>query len=175
MSDKLPSKEQLKQLLVKTGCPQNVVRHCEAVAKLAVEMAETLQRKGFKVDVRLVETGALLHDLGRSKTHSVHHGVVGGEIAKSLGFPDSVLSIIRRHVGGGITSDEAKKFGWPEGIYVPQTLEEKIVSYADKLIEGQRQISIEKTLNSFARELPPEAVERVRKLDKEMSALLGDS
>ncbi len=144
------------------------------MAELAVEMAEACHENGLDVDLELVHTGALLHDIGRSKTHSVHHAIVGADIAKSLGIPKPVLSIIKRHVGGGITAKEAKKLGWPKDIYSPQTLEEKIVAYADKLIEGSRRIPIEKTLENFSHGLPPAAVERVRRLHDEMAALIGD-
>jgi uncharacterized protein (TIGR00295 family) len=146
----------------------------EAVSELAVEIAQTCRGKGLNVDVKLVEAGALLHDIGRSKTHSVHHAVVGAEIARSLGLPDSVVSIIKRHVGGGITTGEALKLGWPKDVYVPQTIEEKIVSYADKLVEGSKRVPIERTIEAFSRELPPAVAERIRRLHMEMLALVGD-
>jgi uncharacterized protein len=144
------------------------------VADLAVEIGENCRNNGLKVDLELVEVGALLHDIGRSKTHSVHHAVVGAKIARRYGLPDQVLSIIKRHVGGGITATEARKLGWPRDVYVPMTIEEKIVSYADKLIEGSHRVPIEKTMRNFAQELPPSAVERVRRLHDEMTALIGD-
>ena len=50
----------------------------------------------------------------------------------------SVANIIKRHVGGGITPEEAERFGWPKDVYVPETLEEKIVSYADKRIDKRK-------------------------------------
>lgn len=174
MSERLPSREQTLQYLKQSGCQRNVIKHCEVVAGLAFEIAEALRRRGIDVDLNLVEIGALLHDIGRSNTHSVHHAVIGARIAESLGLPEPVLSIIKRHVGGGITTKEAKKLGWPKGIYVPQTIEEKIVSYADKLIEGSRRVSIERTIESFSQELPPSAVERMRRLHEEMSTLIGD-
>ncbi len=174
MSEKLPSREQVLEYLRISGCKENVIRHCEAVAKLAVEIAAACKEKGLNVNLELVEIGALLHDIGRSKTHSVHHAVVGAEIAKSFGLPESLISIIKRHVGGGITSKEAKKLGWPKDIYYPQTLEEKIVAYADKLVEGTKQVSIEKTIRHLSEELPPPAIARIRKLDKEMTELIGD-
>ena len=174
MSEKLPTREQALQFLRRSGCRDNVIRHVEAVSELAVEIAQTCREKGLNVDVELVEIGALLHDIGRSKTHSVHHAVIGAEIAKSLGLSKPVISIIQKHVGGGITNREAKKLGWPVGVYVPQTLEEKIVSYADKLIEGSRRVPIEKTIASFSKELPPSAVERIRRLHMEMLTLIGD-
>lgn len=173
MSERLPTRKQALQFLRKSGCKENVVRHCEAVAQLATEIAEACHENGLDVDLELVQAGALLHDIGRSKTHSVHHAVIGAEIAKTFGLPEPIVSIIERHVGGGITAREARKLGWPRGVYTPQTLEEKIVSYADKLIEGSRRVPIEKTLDIFSQEFPS-AVERIQKLHEEMLTLVGD-
>ena len=175
MNDNLPSREQALKLLYESRCSAEVVKHCKAVVKLAMETAEALKAKVINVDLELVEIGAILHDIGRSKTHSVHHAILGAEIAKSAGLPDSVISIIKRHVGGGITSSEAEALGWPIGdVYVPLTLEEKIVSYADKLIEKSKRVPIEVTIKQLSRGLKPEAAERVRKLHEEMNALIGD-
>jgi len=174
VSDKLPSREQALQFLCQSGCRENVIKHCEAVAKLAVEIAEACRENGIEVNVELVETGALLHDIGRSKTHSVHHAVVGAEIATSLGLPQPVISIIKRHVGGGITAEEAKKLGWPKDVYIPKTIEEKIVSYADKLIESSQRVPIERTIENFSKKLPPSSVARIRRLHNEMQTLIGD-
>jgi uncharacterized protein len=174
VSEKLPSRDQALQFLHQSGCSGNVINHCETVAGLAVEIAEACRKKGLDVNLELVEIGALLHDIGRSKTHSVHHAVIGAQIAKEFGLPESVISIIKRHVGGGITAKEARKLGWPKDVYVPKTLEEKIVSYADKLIEGSQRVPIEKTIENFSRELPPPAIARILRLHEEMLALIGD-
>ena len=174
MSEELPSREQALQLLFENGCSAKVINHCKAVTKLALETANILKEKGLKIDSELVEVGALLHDIGRSKTHTVHHAVVGAEIAKAAGLPDSVVSIIKRHVGGGITASEAEKLGWPKDVYVPITLEEKIVSYADKLIENGKQAPINLAIEKLSGELKYEAAERVRKLYEEITNLIGD-
>ena len=87
-----------------------------------------MKEKDYKINIELVEAGALFHDLGRSKTHTVDHAIVGAQIAQSIGLPETVINIIKRHVGAGITAEEAQMLGWPKDIYVPQTLEEKIVS-----------------------------------------------
>jgi uncharacterized protein len=174
VSEQLPTREQALRFLVERGCRENVVRHVEAVSALAVEIAEACRKKGYNVDVHLVEVGGLLHDIGRAKTHSVHHAVLGANIARSLGLPEPVISIIKRHVGGGITAREARKLGWPKDVYVPLTLEEKIVSYADKLIEGSRRVPIEVTIEELSKDLPPTAIERLWKLHEEMLVLVGN-
>jgi uncharacterized protein len=174
VSEKLPTREQALRFLVESGCRENVLRHVEAVSALAVEIADACRKKGYNVDVHLVEVGGLLHDIGRAQTHSVHHAVLGANIARSLGLPEPVISIIKRHVGGGITAREARKLGWPKDVYVPLTLEEKIVSYADKLIEGSRRVPIEVTIEELSKDLPPTAIERLWKLHEEMLVLVGN-
>jgi uncharacterized protein len=175
VSENLPSRKQALQLLRKNHCSTRVIKHCEAVAELAKETSETCRRKGLKVDVELVEIGALLHDIGRSKTHSVNHAVVGAEIAAAAGLPEPVIAIIKRHIGGGITAAEAKALGWPRDTYVPVALEEKIVSYADKLIEMSERVSVELTISKLRGEKLHAAAERVRALHDEIAKLVGET
>ncbi|TRO51318.1 HDIG domain-containing protein [Candidatus Bathyarchaeota archaeon] len=174
MSETLPSREQALQILRENQCSKKVINHCIAVTELALETANILKEKGFEIDIELVAMGALLHDIGRSKTHTVHHAVVGAEIAKSAGLPDSVVSIIKRHVGGGIIDSEAEKLGWPKDGYVPTSLEEKIVAYADKLIEKGKRAPIDLTIEKLSEEMKYEAAERVRRLYNEITDLMGD-
>jgi uncharacterized protein len=175
--EQLPPQDKAIKLLEKSGCSPNVIQHCKIVAKLAVKMARILQERGFKVDTELVETGALLHDIGRSKTHSVDHAIVGAKIVESAGMPDAVARIIERHVGGGIPQDEAAKLGWPEKNYLPETLEERIVAYADKLVEGNERVPIDKTIAQFSRKLGKNhpSIARLKALHKEFKSLLGES
>jgi len=174
LSEDLPTEDEAINLLRKVGCSKNVINHCIAVSKLATDLAKKLVEKGIKVDLQLVKVGALLHDIGRARTHTVDHVIVGSEIAKSLRLPKSVISIIERHVGGGITDEEAEKLGWPKGVYMPQTLEEKLVCYADKLIDGNKVVTIERTIEEFSLKIGRDhpALERIRRLDEEMRNLL---
>jgi uncharacterized protein len=174
VSKRLPSREQAIELLRENNCPPQVINHCIAVAELALETASKLEKKGLKINIELVEAGALLHDLGRSKTHTVDHAVAGAEIAQSAGLPEPVIRIIKRHVGGGITAKEAQKFGWPKDVYVPLTLEEKIVSYADKLIQKSKKVPIDVEVEQLQMEDKNDAAERVRKLHEEITKLLGN-
>ena len=128
------------------------------------------------MDVKLVEAGALLHDLGRGQTHGIEHGAVGGQIARKLGMPMEIAHVIERHVGAGLTQDEVRRNNLPRGSYVPETLEEKIVCYADKLIEGAHEVGIDSTINNFAQELGIDhpAIKRLQDLHREMVVVLGD-
>lgn len=176
MSEELPSPQMALKLLSQSGCSGQVIAHCKVVATLAVQIAKACKKRGLNVDIKLVEVGALLHDIGRSKTHGVDHVIRGAEIARSLNLPESLVSTIEHHAGGGITPDEAKKLGWPIKSYLPNTLEEKIVTYADKLIEGSQRVPIERTIKKLSRELGENhsAVTRVKKLHEEFSSLIGD-
>ena len=176
MNEELPSSQTALSLLSEVGCSKRVIAHCKAVSALAVKFAEACEKKGLDVDVNLVEVGALLHDIGRSKTHGVDHAAVGVEIAKSLNLPESIVSIIGCHIGGGIAADEAKELGLPVKDYFPTTLEEKLVSYADKLIEGSRVVPIERTIEQFSRKLGEHhpALDRIIRLHEELFPLIGD-
>lgn len=174
MSERLPSREQAIELLRKNNCPSEVISHCVAVAQLALEIASKLEKKGLRIDIELVEAGALLHDLGRSKTHTVDHAIVGGKMAETESLPEPLVRIIKRHLGGGITTKEAERFGWPKDVYVPVNLEEKIVSYADKHIDKSKRVSIDVEINRLRVEHKDEAAERVRKLHEEITSLLGN-
>ena len=171
MSSALPNREQAIELLHKNNCPPQVISHCIAVADIAVEIASKLQRNGQSINIELVEVGALLHDIGRSKIHTIDHAIVGAQIANSVGLPETVIKIIKRHVGAGITLEEAKELGWPRDVYTPETLEEKVVSYADKLIDNSKLVPIETEIKRLQKKDKIQAAERVRKLHQEIAGL----
>lgn len=146
--DKERIKRECIKLLREVGCNKAVVRHCVAVAELALEIAVNRNRveDSNRVDEKLVYTGALLHDMGRARTHAVNHGFVGGEMARELKLPDDVVRIIQRHVGAGIPAEEAKILGLPARDFIPETMEEKIVTDADNMINGARRTGIEEAI-----------------------------
>lgn len=176
MKHKLPSSEMAFSLLSDFGCSKRIISHCKAVSTLAVKLARVCERKGLDVDVDLVKIGAILHDIGRSQTHDVNHAVVGAKIAKSLNLPESIVLIIERHIGGGISAKEAKKLGLPNKNYFPSSLEEKLVAYADKLIEASSVVPIEQTIEQFSSKLGENhpAIDRIIRLHEELLPLIGD-
>lgn len=164
MKPHLPTEEEALKFLFDSGCSKKVILHCEAVADLAVEVAEKCKKKGLHVNVGLVRIGALLHDIGRSETHSVDHSIIGAQIARTLKLPTSVISIIERHVGSGIAENSAKMLGWPAKSYIPQSLEERIVAYTDKLIEGSKRVSFEAAVKRFCQDsnIKQDSIERFK-------------
>jgi uncharacterized protein len=171
----LPTRDEALRILGDAGCCRGVVEHCLQVTGVAMRLAEAFRERGFDVDLALVESGALLHDLGRSRTHGIRHGVVGGELARGMGLPEALVRVIERHIGAGIPDEEAEELGLPRGNYVPESLEEKIVAYADKLVEGGREVEFDVTLGKMAEELGGDhpALGRLRALRDEIVAVIG--
>lgn len=172
----LPSRREALNLLAKAGCSLRVIEHCKRVAAFAVKVARACQRKQTDLNIELVEISALLHDIGRSRTHTVNHALEGGRIARAHGLPLSVVHAIERHAGGGIPMEEARKLGWSARDYVPKTLEEKIVCYADKRVEGLRVVPIERAVQAYAADLGKNhpTIKRIWALHREITALAGE-
>ena len=134
----IPSEGEAIALHRKYGSDERIVRHCMTVATVAKTLAEEFERRGQRVDLAAVTAGALLHDIGRSQTQTVRHGVEGAEMVEREGADRKVVEIVRRHVGAGISREEAKKLGLPDLDFVPRSLEERIVCFADKMVDGEK-------------------------------------
>jgi len=170
----IPTRKECIGILLEAGTPEKVIKHCIAVSRYALCLAKKAAGKGNNINIKLVEAGSLLHDIGRSKTHGVEHGVVGAEIIRGLGFPEELALIVERHVGAGIPKSEAESLGLPPKDYLPLTPEEKIVAHADNLTFGTRYVTMEKVLERFKSELGIEspAVKRLVKLQKDVEELI---
>ena len=162
------SPEKCLNLLKESGCSDEVIKHSLAVRDVAVRIAEKTN-----ADRNLVEAGALLHDIGRSNTHGIFHAVEGALIAKKLHLPKSIIRIIERHIGAGLTIEEAKKLHLPVKNYLPETLEEKIVCHADNLIDNSSRQKIENEIEKALTDGNREYAIRLVKLHKELSEICG--
>ncbi len=167
----VPTAEEALEILRRCRVPRRVVEHSLAVAELATELGA---RAVVPLDMGLVRAGALLHDIGRSRTHGVRHAVEGAELARELGLDERLVRIIERHIGAGITREEARRLGLPPGDYIPRTREEKLVAYADNLIMGTRRLSLEESLERFRRVLGRghPSIKRMIELHREVSSWL---
>ena len=105
------------------GTPERVRRHCVAVACHAVGLGALLSKAGYPMDMGLIRSAALLHDVVREKKD---HAAEGAGILVREGYP-MVADVIRHH------HDLAEEI-----------LDETAVVYlADKLIQGEREVSLD--------------------------------
>ena len=140
--------EEIK-LLKEFDCPEWVIEHSKGVSRKACEIASNFD----DVDMELVRVGGLLHDIGRSKTNSIEHAVIGAQILKERGFSDEIVNIVERHIGTGLSEEDSKELGLPIKSYIPQTLEEKIVSHADNLFNGVEEVGIDFTIKKWEKKI----------------------
>lgn len=115
------------------GVSEADVVHSTQVAEKALELARRIDRRD--IDQELVGRGALFHDLGKAKTHEIEHGKIGAELGRKIGLPDEITAIMEKHIRGGLTGAEARELGLPVKDYALRRLEERIVIYADRLVD----------------------------------------
>lgn len=120
------------ETLRSSGVSEEDISHCRKVAEKALELAG---RTGLDLDLELVGRGSLFHDLGKAKTHEMEHGKIGAEMGKEIGLPDDVTAIMEKHIRGGLTEPEARELNLPVKDYTLRKLEERIVIYADRLVD----------------------------------------
>ena len=154
------------EFLKKEGTPENVIKHCIAV----YQKAEKILVNFPDADKDFIKTGALLHDIGRSKTHGIRHAIVGAEILRENNYSEDVVNIVERHIGVGITENEAEKLNLPIKSYVPVTIEEKIVAHADNLLKGDVEVDLDFVIEKWKRQMdnPYENIEKLIELDYEL-------
>ncbi|MEV8374190.1 HDIG domain-containing metalloprotein [Kribbella sp. NPDC056861] len=111
-----------------------VYEHCRIVCGLAEQVIKT---NNLTVDVDLVRAGCLLHDLGVHRldgTAYIRHGILGHDLLRELGFPETIARFCSHHTGVGLTREDIALQGLPipPGDYLAETVEEELVMYADK-------------------------------------------
>jgi uncharacterized protein len=166
------------ELLRKSGCSAGVIEHCRTVASYAREIALDIRNCALKrdaqvkIDIDLVFTGGLLHDIGRSKIHGIFHAVEGAKIAVDNRLDNKLVNIIERHIGAGITEEEAFGLGLPAKDYIPLTLEEKIVAHADNLVSGTMVGSLDELVARLKKKnLDEKIIRRIIELNNEICAM----
>lgn len=139
--------------------------HSIAVTRKALDIAEA--HPEWDIDLRFLREAAMLHDIGIIYTDApgiqchgtepyIRHGLLGAELLRREGLP-AHARVAERHTGTGLTRQdiEAQNLPLPLCDFTPETIEEKIICYADKffsktrLLEEKSVAQVVKSLQRF--------------------------
>ena len=118
-----------------------LLTHSEMVARKALDVADACR---LEADRDFIYQAAMLHDVGIflcdapsihcvGKEPYIRHGVLGGSLLRELGYPE-YARVCERHTGSGLTAKEIAEAGMPlpHMDFLPESIEEKLICYADK-------------------------------------------
>ncbi len=123
MSDYTIQQEDI-DLLKEQGMVAKDLEHSMQVAEKSLEIA---RRMNADLDMELIGRGALFHDLGKTVTHEIKHGLIGAEKGAELGLPPEINWVMEKHIRGGLTEAEAIELGLPVKDYTLHLLEERVI------------------------------------------------
>ncbi|THG51971.1 HDIG domain-containing metalloprotein [Muribaculum caecicola] len=138
--------------------------HARQVTNLALALN---RERSLGIDPQLLEGAAMLHDIGIFATDApgihcfgtlpyLQHGVIGARLLRDENAPEQWALVAERHTGTGITAEDIIQQDMPLPLadYMPVTLLEKLVCYADKFYSKSgtmRKKPIERVRASMAR------------------------
>lgn len=128
----VPSRSECFSLMEEVEMPCHIRIHSAMVAEFALYLGRHLDNDHIRLDLDLLEAGALLHDIGkpRSLETGERHHELGAEMLDARGY--SILSpIVREHI--------AMDFDRATG---PIT-ESLLVNYADKRVKHDEIVTLE--------------------------------
>lgn len=139
-----------------------LIIHSQSVARKALQIVSL--HPELHLDANFIREGAMLHDIGIIRTNAsgiycfgtepyICHGLLGGEMLRLEGFPLHAR-VCERHTGAGIGIEdiEAHNLPLPHADFLPETMEEKVICYADKFFSKthlDRERTVEEALNSL--------------------------
>ena len=156
-----------------------LLAHSEAVARKALAIADA--HPELSLDRQFILEAAMVHDIGIVKTDApdikcfgteqyIRHGVLGAEMMRAEGYPRHAR-VCERHTGAGLSLDEIteQRLPLPHEDLLPETLEEKVICYADKFF-SKTKLDREKTLEQAERSVAKHGGEGLLRF-KEMEEL----
>lgn len=140
--------------------------------------------KGLALDPATIEEAAMLHDIGVFMTDApgIHchgtepyicHGTLGASLLRREGVAEEIARVAERHTGSGLTAREieARNLPLPRRDFMPETLLERLVCYADKFYSksgNMEQKPLDRVRQSIARH-GETAAARFEQLHREFS------
>ena len=118
------------------------MRHSRDVTRRALQIVDAHPELG--ADRQFVEEAAMLHDIGIVRCDApgicchgtepyLRHGMIGAAMMREEGY-DRHARVCERHTGAGLSAREIEQqnLPLPHRDFLPETIEEKIICYADK-------------------------------------------
>jgi len=134
----IPTREECFRLMAEYGMLGHIIDHSTEVARVALFLSAELNKRGQRIDIGLVETASLLHDLTKTECFKTKedHAETGSQLLKRLGY-ERVGEVVAEH----IQLSKAKDPGLVS--------EEEVVNYADKRVQHDRIVSLEERFNDL--------------------------
>jgi len=155
-----------------------LIVHSQSVAHKALQIVSL--HPELNIDSQFVEEAAMLHDIGIIKTDApgikcfgtepyICHGILGAEMLRQEGMPRHAR-VCERHTGAGLSLHDivSQNLPLPHQDFLPETLEEKLICYADKFF-SKTHLDIEKPIEKVERSIAKfgdDGLERFREWEK---------
>ncbi|MFH1985193.1 MAG: DVU_1551 family NTP transferase [Pseudomonadota bacterium] len=155
----LPNENECRALMDEIqALPPAVARHCQAVADVARLLSAAVSAAGSDIDIELVRTAALLHDIARVEKD---HAAAGARLLKAHGFL-RLAPLVATHMDLEVAADQPVD-------------EAQIVYLADKLVAGDQRVDLEQR---FARKMEkygrdPDAISGIERRRETARRILG--
>lgn len=157
------------------GREKGIIDHSIAVSEFLYEISSHIKEKNPDIDIdpERMRVIGLLHDIG--KLEDKNHFVAGAEILEREGLPE-IAEVVKKH---GIAKEVCRAEGI-EGDFEPESLEEKLLTYADARVKHDKIVSFEKRFRDFLErtkrdkekyEAAEEGYKRIKKIVKEIEDL----
>lgn len=160
-------------------CREIMQVHCRAVYQKALQLAEE-SRYADAIDYVFLEEAVMLHDYGiigvdapdigcEGREPYIAHGVIGAEYLRSLDRKRYArhARVCERHIGSGLTAKEIVSSSLPLPVkdFLPETLEEKLITYADNYFsKNPAHLTEEKSFERVVKGMERFGEEPVRRL-----------
>lgn len=151
----IPSRSECIKILEKAGMPRHIRCHSLMVTEVALILASHLNDAGSKLDPKLVEAAALLHDIGKQQSleRGGDHALLGARMLEGI-VPSAVAGIVSEHIHLE-----------PSRVAAPVT-ESVLVNYSDKRVMHDRVVSIEDRYYDLIARYAKSPSHRLRLLEK---------
>jgi len=152
---KYPSRKQCFEFYKELDSPPNILKHVSMVNKVAVFLARRLKQKGIEIDFKLIDRASLLHDLDKwlcLHNKNLIHGDETERILSKKGYPE-IGFYAKQHVSDHILN-------------TLKTWEEKVISHADRIVIGDKIVTVEQRFEYLNKRYPPKDLKLRKKTEK---------